>query len=179
MKESEVKSTGCGANEVDASPQPLSKGEGLYYPADSAEGLCDFVAFEGRPPYETGNKEIWGVLKYRARENRKLQTEAEGKLWQSVRASKLGHKIRRQHPIDIYIVDFTCVIKRVIIEIDGGYHLDSEQIQSDNERTFYLEQKGFTVLRFTNADVENDLQTVTSKIKNLLDSLPDIPYVAD
>ncbi len=160
---------GFGVNEIYASPQPLSKGE----------GFCELQAFEARPPYESANKEMWGALKFRARENRKTPTDAEDKMWQSVRAGKLGHKIRRQHPIGVYIADFVCIIKRVVIEIDGGYHSDPEQIQNDAQRTFVLGLKGFKVLRVTNAEVEDDLHAVTAKIKNLLDGLPDVPYEPD
>ncbi len=167
MKEYLVKRYwGFGAGDLGASPQPLSTGE----------GLVRLIVAESRLPYETGNKEIWEVLKYRARENRQSQTEAERILWQALRASKLGHKIRRQHPIDIYIVDFICVIKRVCIEVDGVYHLEPDQIQYDEQRTFILAQKGFRVVRFTNFEVESNLQEVLNKIKVLLDSLPDVPY---
>jgi very-short-patch-repair endonuclease len=95
-------------------------------------------------------------------------------MWQQLRGGKLGHKIRRQHAIDVFIADFICIRKRVIIEIDGDYHLNPEQAQYDKQRTFILEQKGFNVLRFTNAEVEHELAAILSKIKALLDSIPDL-----
>lgn len=94
-------------------------------------------------------------------------------MWQALRGSKLGHKIRRQHAVECYIADFICIRKYVIIEVDGGYHLDPEQMQYDSQRTFTLEQKGFKVIRFTNNEVENSLGDVVRKIKFLLDSMPD------
>lgn len=168
MEEIGVKGNwGFGASDLGASPQPLSGGEGLNYPSDS------FVC-EARPPYKTANKEIWWILKERAREHRRVQTEAEKILWKELRGSKLGHKIRRQHPIDVFIADFICIRKRTIIEVDGGYHLDPEQKQYDEQRTFILEQKGFKVVRFTNSEVENELGVVLKKIKSTLDSIPDL-----
>lgn len=155
---------GCGAGEKSASPQPLSGGEGLN----------DFVVCEGRPPYKTSDRVLWEVLKPRARENRQTQTESERKMWQALRGSKLGHKIRRQHPIDVFIADFICVRKRVVIEIDGDYHLNPEQLQYDNQRTFILQQKGFKVIRFSNSEVENEFALVLNKLKALLDSIPDL-----
>jgi very-short-patch-repair endonuclease len=165
MKENRVKRYwGFGASGLDALPQPLSRGEGLN----------DFVVCESRPPYKTANREIWWILKERAREHRKEQTEAEKILWKELRASKLGHKIRRQHPIETFIADFICIRKSIIIEVDGGYHLNPEQVEYDNQRTFSLEQKGFKVVRFANSEVENDLHAVLRKIKSILDSIPDL-----
>jgi very-short-patch-repair endonuclease len=171
MKETGVKRYwGFGASELDASPQPLSRGEGLNYPADN---INDFVVCEARPPYKTSSREMWWILKERAREHRKEQTTAENLLWQELRGSKLGQKIRRQHPVDGFIVDFICFRKSLCIEVDGGYHLDPEQMEYDQQRTFILEQKGFRVMRFTNSEVETQLVASLNKIKFLLDSLPD------
>lgn len=165
---------GFGASVLRASPQPLSGGEGLSYPADSVEGASDCVAFEGRPPYKTSDRIMWSTLKENARENRQEQTEAERIMWQALRGNKLGHKIRRQHPIDIYIADFICIRKRTIIEIDGDYHLTEEQQQYDSQRSFYIAQKGFRVIRFRNQEVETNLEYVLNNIKSVLDSIADL-----
>jgi len=135
-------------------PQPLFKGEGSQ---------------ASEPGYKTANplyaKELVGL----ARNNRKEQTEAEEVLWKELRNSKLGFKIRRQHYIGNFIVDFVSLDKKLVIEIDGGYHNDIEQKERDEERTLILEQKHyFKVIRFTNQEVEKDLSTVLSKIKSEL-----------
>ena len=135
-------------------PQPLSKGEGSIVPESG---------------FMTANPEIAKQLVSNARENRKNSTEAEDTLWQEVRNSKLGFKIRRQHYVGNFIADFICLEKRLIIEVDGGYHNTSEQIELDEERTLELEQKYlFKVIRFTNNEVINDTSNVLLKIKDEL-----------
>ena len=87
----------------------------------------------------------------RARALRREQTDAEGFLWRHVRNRRLGgYRFRRQHPIGGYIVDFLCVERRVVVEVDGGQHCMS---QCDIRRTFDLESMGMIVLRFWNDDV--------------------------
>jgi len=90
-------------------------------------------------------------LRY-ARRMRRLPTDAEMRLWRNFRAGRLaGYKFRRQQPIGRYIVDFVCFEKRLVIEVDGGQHLDAQL--SDASRTKWLESEGFQVLRFWNDDV--------------------------
>jgi leucyl-tRNA synthetase len=104
-----------------------------------------------------------------ARENRKNPTEAEDMLWQEVRNSNLGYKIRRQHYIGNFIVDFVSLEKKLIIEVDGGYHDTKEQIELDELRTLELEQKHlYKVIRFANEEVLNNIKSVLSKIKEEL-----------
>ncbi|WP_281297624.1 leucine--tRNA ligase [Flavobacterium limnophilum] len=135
-------------------PQPLSKGEG----GQAVE-----------KGYMTANASIASQLVGNARENRKNQTEAEDVLWQEVRNSNLGYKIRRQHYIGNFIVDFVSLDKKLIIEVDGGYHETKEQIELDEQRTLELEQKHlYKVIRFTNEEVLNDIKSVLSKIKEEL-----------
>ena len=137
-------------------PQPLSKGEGSLIPEYG---------------YKTANPLYAKELVARARNNRKEETKAEETLWQKVRNSKLGYKIRRQHYIGNFIVDFVSLDKKLVIEIDGGYHNEIGQKEKDDERTLLLEQKYFfKVIRFTNQEVENDLSTVLAKIKTELDT---------
>ncbi|HEY6952598.1 MAG TPA: DUF559 domain-containing protein [Bacteroidota bacterium] len=88
-----------------------------------------------------------------ARRLRKEMTDAEAKLWSGVRANQLGVKIRHQVPFDRYIVDFLCEEKRLIIELDGSQHFDSEGRKRDNERDAYLRARGYEVLRFDNWDM--------------------------
>ncbi|MCX6326189.1 MAG: endonuclease domain-containing protein [Bacteroidia bacterium] len=103
----------------------------------------------------------------RAKELRKSLTESEEILWQHLRNNKLGGlKFRRQHPLDIFIADFYCHQKRLIIELDGGIHDLLEQKEHDEGRTFELEEKGFKVLRFKNDEVINNIEEVLSRIQN-------------
>ena len=108
---------------------------------------------------------MWGNLKERSREHRKDPTKAEEVLWQAIRNSKLGYKFRRQHAIHIYIADFVCLDKKLIVEVDGGYHQDENQQYIDAQRTHDLNALGFTVIRFTNDEVLSELENVVEKIK--------------
>ena len=104
----------------------------------------------------------------KAKDLRKSMTEAEEILWKHLRNNKLdGLKFRRQHPLDIFIADFYCHQKKLIIELDGEIHDNLEQKEYDEGRTFELEEKGFKILRFRNEEVINDIEDVLSRIKNL------------
>ena len=105
----------------------------------------------------------------RPRQLRQTQTKAEQKLWQKLRNRQLDNaKFRRQHPIKPYVVDFFCQEAKLIVEIDGGHH--AEQINQDQERTKFLESKGYKILRFWNNEVLNNiegvLQTISENLKN-------------
>ena len=121
--------------------------------------------------YETADMSIWHLLKENSRLNRQSQTEAENILWQNLRNSKTGYKIRRQHAINGYIADFVCLSKGLVVEIDGDYH----QFTNDEDlvRTTVLNDEGFDVIRFTNNEVLGDLQGVIFKIKSKLDNQPE------
>jgi very-short-patch-repair endonuclease len=97
---------------------------------------------------------------------RKNPTPTERIIWEQVKTMKLGVKFRRQHIIDKYIVDFACVEKKLILEIDGKIHL--HQKEADQERQKFLESQGFKFLRFTNKQVTTDLQKVLQTIKTNL-----------
>jgi very-short-patch-repair endonuclease len=78
---------------------------------------------------------------------RKNPTEAERALWRHIRRRQLDEcKFRRQCLLGRYIVDFVCLVKKLIAEIDGGHH--AEQVALDAHRTAWLEAQGFRVLRF-------------------------------
>ena len=102
--------------------------------------------------------------KNNAVKNRRPMTQAEEVLWQELRGTKLGVHFRRQHVIGTYIADFVSLKNRLIIEVDGEYHQLPEQQLLDAERTKYFEQKGYRVIRFTNAQVLNDLEMVMSRL---------------
>lgn len=90
-------------------------------------------------------------LRDRAREMRSNPTDAERRLWAMLRDRRMpAAKIRRQHVIEPFIVDFVCVERGLIIEADGSQHAESER---DGRRDSYLQQLGFTILRFWNNDV--------------------------
>jgi very-short-patch-repair endonuclease len=122
--------------------------------------------------WETAEKMYWDKLKVFSRDNRKGQTQAESIIWQEVRAGKLGHKIRRQHAIGVFIADFVCLDKRLVIEIDGEYHKLNDEY--DQARTAFLKDEGFDVMRFTNDEVMGRLDSVIQQIKSRLDTAPSI-----
>ncbi|MBD8872947.1 DUF559 domain-containing protein [Rhodanobacter sp. DHB23] len=87
-----------------------------------------------------------------ARQLRHAATDAERHLWQRLRHEQLGcFKFRRQYPLAGYIVDFACVPARLVLELDGGQHLEAARY--DMERTQVIEALGYRVLRFWNDDV--------------------------
>ena len=95
-----------------------------------------------------------------ARILRKEQTSAEDLLWARLRSGKLdGYKFRRQHPIKNWIADFYCHEAKLIIEVDGRIHLGKEQKENDQGRTYELEGLGLKVIRFTNEEVESNIES--------------------
>jgi 5-methyltetrahydrofolate--homocysteine methyltransferase len=127
----------------------------------------------GFPKYETADPLVYELLKDFAESNRKNPTETENIIWKLLKGKKLeGFKFRRQHIIGQYIADFVCLDRMLIIEIDGLIHQLPENKLSDTERTEWLEQQGFTVIRFTNTEVIGDPETVLKTISNTLSKLP-------
>ncbi|MBS1249540.1 MAG: hypothetical protein MAG431_01120 [Chloroflexi bacterium] len=104
----------------------------------------------------------------RAVELRKEQTPAERKLWAYLRGRKVKNvKFRRQHALGSYVVDFCAAKEKLIIELDGSHHLD--QAEQDEERTAYLEGRGYKVVRFWNHQVMGDIDGVICEIENALE----------
>ena len=104
-----------------------------------------------------------------AKQLRRKQTEAEKKLWAKLRNRQLdGVKFRRQQPVGSYIIDFISFDEKLIIEIDGGQHNKLEIIKRDEERTIWLENEGFHVMRFWNNEVMQNIEGVRIKIKEFL-----------
>lgn len=98
-----------------------------------------------------------------ARLLRQRLTPAEAILWEALRGRKLeGLKFRCQHPIGRFIVDFYCPSLKLVIEIDGGIHI--QQQDYDQARTDQLQDFGYSVLRFTNDEIINDLPKVLNQI---------------
>ena len=113
-------------------------------------------------------------MKKRARGLRKNQTDAEKRLWSHLRNRQLsGCKFRRQHEIGNYIVDFICLEKKLIIELDGGQH--ANQIRYDSQRTTILESLGYTVIRFWDNEVLTKTQNILEAIHKILIDNPSPP----
>ena len=123
-----------------------------------------------KPANYTTNKLDWNSNINNAREHRKNPTESENALWQMLRNKNIGAKFRRQHLIDRFIVDFVCLEKALIIEVDGGYHNDPAQKEYDEQRTQILESFGYNILRFTNEEVIADTDNVLKKIKTFCEA---------
>lgn len=94
---------------------------------------------------------------------RKNMTDAERYLWQRLRNKQLeGCKFRRQHPFMNFVLDFVCIEKALVIELDGGQHLNSEQ---DKDRDQQLQMAGFQALRFWNNQVLQETDAVLDSIR--------------
>lgn len=107
-------------------------------------------------------------MKNRARALRRNMTDAERLLWTSLRDRQLGGwKFRRQHPIEPFVVDFVCVERKLIIEVDGGQH--AKRVQEDMKRSDCLRNKGYKVLRFWNNQVLQETDAVLDTILAALD----------
>ncbi len=100
-----------------------------------------------------------------AKQLHKNMTDAERVLWRHLRSRQLsGHKFRRQQPLGPYIVDFVCLEKRLVIELDGGQHAEDTQSGYDSQRTSWLEENGYQVLRFWNHDVLQSIDAIKQAI---------------
>jgi very-short-patch-repair endonuclease len=122
-----------------------------------------------------------GVLPYNknltalARENRKNPTPAETKIWNEVLRMRqfAGYKFLRQKPLAGYIVDFYCSELRLVVEIDGDSH--AESVEYDAERTRVLQSLGLTVVRYTNAEV---FQNIAGVYDNLIEKIEKLTPLA-
>ena len=102
------------------------------------------------------------------RQLRQNMTPAEWRLWQYLRGKRLGvYRFRLQQPLGQYILDFVCVEAKLVIEIDGGQH--AGQTAYDETRTQYLQNLGFTVIRFWNNEVLQQTHAVLTAILNKLE----------
>ena len=102
----------------------------------------------------------------KARRLRSVQTDAERRLWMRLRRHQLGVQFRRQHPIGPYIVDFCCVERMMVVELDGGQHED--QRARDEARTQWLGEHGFRLLRFSDREALMETEMVLTEIQNRL-----------
>lgn len=112
----------------------------------------------------------------RANALRKEMTEAEQALWSKIRKRQiLGYKFRRQHPIHQFIADFYCHEKRLVLEVDGGYHSETSKAEHDEQRTYELEKLGIKVVRFGNEEIMMDMEGVIEKIREFLSARCPLP----
>ena len=102
---------------------------------------------------------------------RRDMTDTEKIIWDRVCKSQLGVRIRRQHPVWKFIADFYCHEVKLIIEIDGGIHLRSENKEYDISRDIILKEFKIEILRFTNDEVINEPDLVIEKIKRTIEIL--------
>jgi len=125
---------------------------------------------------ESRKKPDWQVtrtMRARARSLRRDSTDAEQIIWNALRAHRLNDaSFRRQKPIGPYIADFVCQATKLIIEIDGGQHFESEQQRRDARREAFLASKGYRVLRFNNYDVMTNRVGVLETIAAAIDHSP-------
>jgi leucyl-tRNA synthetase len=150
-----------------ASPHPSPGGEG------ASQGS------EKEKFFKTADGKSWQTLKEYGRENRRNPTEAEDILWQRLRNNQLGAKVRRQHTIQGYIVDFAFLEVKLVIEVDGEYHNEAEQKIYNEARTKFLNQFGLKLLRFTNEQVIKNTENVIKEIKSCIEQQKQKPTFTD
>ena len=122
--------------------------------------------------YKNADPLTYGLLKAFAKENRKNMTQAESILWSQIKGKSLGVTFFRQYIRGDYITDFACLDPRLVIEVDGGYHSKPKQVDDDTSRQEWLEKQGFQVIRFTNTEVEGNIDRTIETIKYALKKSP-------
>ncbi len=112
------------------------------------------------------------IIKQKARTLRNNPTPAEKLFWNHLKAMPFYKLLtfNRQKPIEPYIVDFYCHKLRMVVEIDGDSHGETKKIVTDQKRTKFLESKGLTVLRFSNAEVNKNIAGVMEKLEALIET---------
>ena len=104
----------------------------------------------------------------RAKQLRSNMTPAEQIVWECLRGKKiLGLRFRPQHPLDLFIADFYCHPLKLVIEIDGGIHKSKDQKEYDIGREAELERWEIKIVRFTNEEVESDIEFIIRKIEQI------------
>jgi 5-methyltetrahydrofolate--homocysteine methyltransferase len=130
---------------------------------------------EGTPGYMWADPSTYRIVKEFADTNRANPTEAETVLWELVKSKKLsGFKFRRQHIIGSYITDLVCLDRKLVIEIDGLIHQLPENKEADENRTLWLIEKGFKVIRFSNDEVLYKTEQTLDSILTALNSQPSL-----
>ncbi|MBR3442462.1 MAG: guanylate kinase [Bacteroidaceae bacterium] len=112
---------------------------------------------------------VYDLLKQNALSNRMHPTDAEAFLWLNIKGRQTGYRFRRQYVVGEYIVDFVCLKAMLVVEVDGGYHMEPSQKIIDDVRTDYLRSQGFEVVRFSNEDVMYNIENVLKKIGKMVE----------
>ena len=108
-----------------------------------------------------------------SKELRQNQTNAEKIIWDKIRGSRLkGYKFRRQYAIGRYIADFYCCEARLVIELDGRIHNQTEIKEYDQIRQNEIEGRNITIIRFSNEEVYKEIESVLTKVASILAPLP-------
>ena len=121
--------------------------------------------------FKTTCPDRYEVLKEFAKENRDNPTMAEAVMWKQLKGKKLGVKFLRQHAILDFIVDFVCLEKKLVIEVDGEYHFTEDQKREDEMRCKRLQEMGYHVLRFKNEEVLYKTDCVINIIQKKLQTI--------
>ena len=148
-------------------PSPSERG------SHGGAGAAGSTNGSAQPLHLTADKKGWFKgLKEHGAQMRREPTAAEDFLWQQLRGRQMdGYKFRRQHTIEQFIVDFICLEKQLIIEVDGGVHQEVEQAEYDQGRTHTLEELGYQLIRFRNEEVLHHTQQVLEQIYQKLESI--------
>lgn len=108
----------------------------------------------------------------RAKRMRHEPAAAERLFWSAVRDRKVaGYKFRRQVPLGPYVADFACVQRKLIVELDGPFHIDLR----DKVRDLYLRNHGYRVLRISNSEINNNFGAAMAKVLQALEAAPPHP----
>ncbi len=144
-------------------PNNIPKTDELH---SSLQGMGEVITLK-RAEYNTADPDVYRFIKDVRKELLEHPTHAEIMLWKYLKNNQTGYKFRRQHVIGRYIVDFVCLPKKLIIEVDGKTHI--KQQVNDAIRTADLNALGFRVIRFKNEDVFINVANVVADIKTELD----------
>ena len=152
------------------SPRSGESGEGAFHAKISRFARPEDTPHPARPldgppsPARGEGRRVatWSIQKNRSRKLRAMMTDAERKLWFALKDRRVaGVKFRRQVPVEHFIADFCCFELRLIVEVDGGQHNDS---QRDAERDAWFAANGYRTLRFWNNDVLGNLEGVLTRL---------------
>ena len=119
---------------------------------------------------KSANPVLYKELSVRAKEMRANPTPAEKVLWEKLKNKQLGIKFRQQHIVNKFIVDFCSIEKALIIEVDGEIH--DNQKEADSQRSEILKNEGYSVIRFSNDEIINNIDNVISIIKSKTEKSP-------
>ncbi len=122
--------------------------------------------------YKTANTSIYELLKKYQKDRKKSIKDAEKLLWEYLKSEKTGFKIRRQQLLNEFTVDYFCLERNVIIEIDKENDNSDEEKEVDALRVKILKDFGFVVIRFTKEEILKEIEVVVEKITQRLKELP-------